>query len=204
MKKPTIAVDIDDVLAANAEAFIDFTNKRWGTNLTVDDYTEHWIEIWQVDHEEEIRRINEVHSAMIFKDYRHFPEAKPVLKALSKNYNLVVLTSRQKVISKDTLDWVERYYKGIFSDVHFAGIWDGMNKDSHVRIKHTKGRVVREIGADYLIDDQVKHCLAAAEAGIEALLFGNYTWNQLKSLPKGVTRVNDWQAVLEYFDAKSR
>ncbi len=203
MKKPTIAVDIDDVLAANAEAFIDFTNKRWGTNLTPRDYTEHWIEVWQVDHEEEMRRIDAVHKAMIFKDYRHFPEAIPILKQLSEKYDLVVLTARQKVISRDTLDWIERYYKGIFSDVHFAGIWDGMNRDSHVRIKYTKGRVAKEIGADYLIDDQTKHCLAAAEAGIEALLFGNYPWNQLKKLPNKVKRVNDWQAVLEYFNAKS-
>ncbi|HJQ08525.1 MAG TPA: hypothetical protein VJ836_03545 [Candidatus Saccharimonadales bacterium] len=37
-----IAVDIDDVLSASAEGFVVFSNKQWGTRLTLDDYTEDW------------------------------------------------------------------------------------------------------------------------------------------------------------------
>ena len=40
--------------------------------------------------------------------------------------------------------------------------------------KLTKGMLAKEIKADYLIDDQLKHCSAAAELGIPALLFGVY------------------------------
>jgi len=39
--KPIIAVDIDDVLANLAQEIVDFSNKNWGTNLTIDDYNEH-------------------------------------------------------------------------------------------------------------------------------------------------------------------
>ena len=50
-----------------------------------------------------------------------------------------------------------------------------------------------------MIDDQPKHCLSAAECGVEALLFGNYRWNQLADLPDRVTRVQDWEEVERYF-----
>ncbi|OGL35477.1 hypothetical protein A3F65_00150 [Candidatus Saccharibacteria bacterium RIFCSPHIGHO2_12_FULL_47_16b] len=197
--KQTIAVDLDDVLAANAEAFINFTNKRWNTNLTVDDFDEHWAKVWQVEHDEERKRALEFLKSGIVKKYRPFIEALPVLRRLGKDYNLVVLTSRVRLINKDTRAWLDKHFKGIFSQIHHAGIWDDWSKRSHEKIKFTKTDVANEIGADYLIDDQAKHCLAAAEAGIEALLFGDYSWNKLEKLPPKVTRVKNWQEVLEYF-----
>jgi hypothetical protein len=53
------------------------------------------------------------------------------------------------------------------------------------------------------IDDQPKHCVAAADIGIKALLFGEYSWNRTDTLPVGVARVKDWVAVLQYFDEQS-
>lgn len=36
----TIAVDLDDVLSASVPGFVAYSNKRWGTTLTLDDYDE--------------------------------------------------------------------------------------------------------------------------------------------------------------------
>ncbi len=199
MNKPTIAVDIDDVLAANAEAFIGFSNKRWGTNLTVEDYDEHWAKVWQVEHEEERKRAFAYFESGTIKNYKHFSEALPVLKELAKRYKLVILTSRERTLNEDTKKWMDKYFRDVFSEIHFSGIWDDWGKHSQEKIKYTKSEVAAQIGADYLIDDQVKHCLAAAEAGIEALLFGDYTWNRLNKLPPRVTRIKDWQEILNYF-----
>lgn len=200
----TIAVDIDDVLAANAEAFVAYTNKKWGTNLTIDDYDEHWAKVWQVEHDEERKRVNEIYASGIFKKYRHFPEALPVLNELAQRYKLVVLTSRQKSLAGDTIDWVQKYFKNVFSEIHFSGIWDDWNKKSSEMIHHTKAEIAGQIGADYLIDDQLKHCGAAAGAGIKTILFGDYKWNQTKeSLPKNMTRAKDWPEVLKYFNGQS-
>ena len=52
MRRLRIAIDIDDVLAENAIGFVAFSNERWGTRLSVDDYSEHWSEMWRVDSEE--------------------------------------------------------------------------------------------------------------------------------------------------------
>lgn len=67
----------------------------------------------------------------------------------------------------------------------------------------TKGELAKSIGADYIIDDQIKHVLAAAELGIRGILFGDYAWNKADVLPDNVTRVNDWQEVLNYFETRN-
>lgn len=185
MPKPTIAVDIDDVLAANAEDFAKFSNERWGTNLKPDDYTEHWAELWKVDFDEVERRREVIIKEKVFTTHRIFNEAKPALEKLARNYRLAIVSSRGRRVQKDTIDWINKEFRSIFSEIHFAKIWD---KNRHVleSLKLTKAEICQEIGADYLIDDQPKHCIAAAQAGITSLLFGDYKWTRdVKSIDNG-------------------
>ncbi len=72
--KQTIAVDIDDVLSVNVPAFINFSNERWGTRLTIDDYSEHWGDMWKVDHDEWGRRAKEFHDSGILSKLNYVPE----------------------------------------------------------------------------------------------------------------------------------
>ncbi len=199
--RKTIAVDLDDVLSANAKGFVEFSNKRWATSLTVDDFTERWAEMWEVDLEEEKRRAQDFYEARVIRRFETIDRAKPVLSKLAKDYKLVVLTSRVKRMQKDTFDWLEKHFSGIFDDVHFSGFYDELTLDSHL---YTKAEISREIGADYLIDDQLKHCFAVAGVGIETLLFGEYSWNREVALPPKVTRVKNWQEVGEYFADEAR
>jgi 5'(3')-deoxyribonucleotidase len=200
--KQTIAIDIDDVLAANAEGFVAFSNKRWGTHLTPDDYSEHWAQMWRVDLDEVESRRRVLLEERVFTSHRFFDEAKPVLEKLKSRYKLVIVSSRRREIEKDTLPWLKKEFGGLFDAIHFAGIWD--NGESILKqINMTKAKVLIELGADYLIDDQPKHCFAAAEAGLTALLFGDYGWNRDLKLMPGVVKVNNWQAVEEYFDGIS-
>jgi hypothetical protein len=82
----------------------------------------------------------------------------------------------------------------------FSGIWDGKTtRGGHLL---TKGEQYRQLGADYVIDDYLKHCVAGVQEGTEAVLFGNFPWNQSDKLPEGVARCKDWVAVLEHFRGK--
>jgi len=199
--KQTIAVDIDDVLAANAEGFAEYSNKKWGTHLKADDYTEHWAELWKVDFNEVIRRREAIIEDKLFIKHRFFDEAKPVLKKLSIKYTLIIVSSRGRRQQADTIEWLHKEYGEIFSGIHFANIWD---RDMHVleKIKLTKAEILTELGCDFLIDDQPKHCLAAAQAGITALLFGDYAWSRSVKLTENMVRVKSWHEVEEYFDAQ--
>ena len=195
-RKLTIAVDVDDVIAAHASAFVEWSNKKYGTHLTVDDYNDHWGEMWKVDLEVTTKRAIEYHDSGIMKEYAIIPGALDVLKELKQRFKLVVLTTRRKVINEITKEWIDRYYPGIFEDIVLSGFFDSLTKES---FKLTKGDLAKKIGADFLIDDQLRHVEAAAELGIKGLLFGDYFWNKKDILPPNVTRVKNWQEVKDYF-----
>jgi uncharacterized HAD superfamily protein len=205
MQRPIIAVDIDDVLSANAEGFINFSNETWGHNLTKDDYVEDWRQIWKIPLDEAMRRSDQFHASGVVSRYAHIEEAIPVLQRLKRRYELIVVTSRQRNLKEQTVAWLDRYFPDIFQSIHYAGIWDDAEEHNvQERVKHTKARICRELGADYLIDDQIKHCVEAAKAGIRSILFGDYSWNKdLAELPGGVVRAKTWKDVEEYFDAQS-
>jgi 5'(3')-deoxyribonucleotidase len=199
--KPLIVIDVDEVLAVNAAGFVEYSNKRWDTHLTVDDYHEHWGELWEVDEEETEKRAIEYHLSGTIQKLNTIANAQLVLKKLSVRYDMVVLTSRRKLIEKETKDWINDNFPKVFSEVRLAGIWDEIADN---RMSMTKADHLVQLGAQYFIDDQPRHCYAAAEVGVKTLLFGDYHWNRGLKLPKGVTWVKDWQEVLEYFDAKTR
>lgn len=192
----TIAIDIDDVLALSASAFVDFSNKRWGTNLGVDDYHEHWAELWQVDNSEVNKRALEYWNSGTTKNVNAIVDGEVVLRLLAQSYKLVIATARRIHTESDTTAWLDKHYNKLFSEIHFAGMWDKITDNS---IKATKAELCKRIGADFLIDDQPKHCFAAASAGVKSILFGDYGWNRSIVLPKGVDRCSDWKSVLMYF-----
>lgn len=201
MTKPIIAIDIDDVLADSAEGFLAFSNERWNTRLTLEDYSEHWAEMWQVNLEEAKLRGTTWFESGGTRRFRHKPMAAEVLQELAKRYVLLATTSRRRIIQQDTADWLAERYPDIFTAVHHAGIFDDPDHGVEA-ILVTKADLYIDLGVNYVIDDQLKHCLAAADLGVPAILFGDYPWNQTDGLPSGVTRAANWQAVKDYFDGQ--
>jgi uncharacterized HAD superfamily protein len=194
--KPIIAVDIDDVISASAPAFIAYSNEKFGTKLTIDDYQERWADLWKVENDEVIKRAHEYHESGHHATYEPLTGALEGLMELKKNFKLVVLTTRRNSINQLTKDWIHKFYPDIFDDFIFTGFFDN---PSTTGVHMTKAELAKDIGAQYLIDDQLKHILASAEIGIKGLLFGDYFWNKINSLPGNVTRVRNWKEVMEYF-----
>ena len=203
--RPVIAVDVDEVLANNAKGFTDFSNQRWGTTLVPTDYTEDWVKMWQIDGAEADMRAETFFKSNAMLYYDHDPTALEVLQKLRQSYDLIIVTARRLETKGDTLLWIRERFPGIFIDdkIFFAGFWDKTKVDSTAAHAKNKGELLKELGADYLIDDQLKHCIGAGEQGIPAVLFGNYPWNKADALPSSVTRVDGWSEVLEYFNARA-
>lgn len=196
MTKPTIAVDLDDVLALHAAAFVQFSNERYGTNLTPDEYDDEWTKLWgEMSWEEIEHRAAIFHTPEATLAYAKIDEAEEVLAHLKQRFRLVIVTARPKNLIVTTHQWLAVHHADVFEEVHFVPIWEPDNSI-------TKADICKQIGATYLIDDVVKHCNIAAEGGVVALLFGNYRWNQ-KAVDSRVVKVHNWQEVKEYFDAIS-
>ena len=205
--KPIIAIDVDDVLASNALAFVEFSNERWGTSLTIDDYHDDWASVWKLDkeaHEQSVAIINERSGAYFEERIRtmdHDTSAYDVLLELKKKFDLIIVTARRLSTKGDTLAWIQERYAGIFSEdtIFFAGFYDDMTNDS---FKKDKGALLKSLGAQYHIDDQPKHCNGACAQGLTGILFGDYAWQKTEPVDDSVVRVKNWHEVLEYFDAQ--
>ncbi len=195
MPKKTIAIDIDDVLAEHAQALVDFSNKMYGTHLTIEDYNDHWSVMWQVDKTERECRAEQFLTPENIKGFGVVFGADQGLRKLSKHYNLALVTARPPSMLEMSKEWLNSHYPDIDFKMHFIALWEDKNAPS-------KADICKKIDAEYLIDDLPGHCNIAAEGGIKALLFGDYAWNRKEEVVDGVVRVHDWQEVLEYFDAQ--
>lgn len=198
--KQVIAVDADDVLGNENHAIMHFINEQYGRNHTPDDYNvtgqygPYWEDIWKVgDQGKEWYNAYVNAKAKGKVMLQPLPRAIGTMRILHKNYELVVITSRKGILLDVTKQWLQEHFPNLFTDVHFVELWG-------VTEKVTKAKICNDIGAVYLIDDNVEHCALAQETGVQSLLFGDYGWNRDVDIPEGVFRVRDWYAVQEYFN----
>jgi 5'(3')-deoxyribonucleotidase len=191
--KPLIAVDVDDVVYPLVPSLIEYLDTEHKVRLTEHDFKEYDLrKVWGGGPEE---------ATKVFEAYKHhvgvqiapIKGAVEALQKLSKKYEVIVLTARDISNFPRTSAWVERHFPEIFKDVHLIG-----NKQDSENYR-TKADVCIELGVQCLVDDNLNNVLETHAVGVKTLLFGNYSWNQTDELPEGVTRVKDWQAVLEYF-----
>jgi 5'(3')-deoxyribonucleotidase len=198
--KPIIAVDVDDVISAQNESMRKFANRKYGYSHMPEDYLKieapywgYWGYVWGVSDEEQNLMVKEFQFSGEITKQKVIPGSVAALKRLSKAHELVIVTSRHDVHFDETHEYLEKHFPALFNSVHFAKVWEDGTRES-------KANICKKIGANYLVDDNSEHCNLAAEEGIKALLFGDYGWNRNAKLHPAVTRVRDWQEVLDYFE----
>lgn len=202
MSKPTIVIDIDDVLSETNEAMRLHVNDHFGTNHQAEHfevpgpYFGYWERVWRVSDEEANQRYQSFTSMGMRRRLAVTPGAIEGIQKLKKHFKLVIVTSREQSSAEDTHHWLDRHFPNTFHGVTF------MPNSYYSPDSHSKADICKELGAEYLLDDAFEHCEKAAQEGIECLLFGKYGWNQHQELPPHITRVHDWSEVLEYFDEK--
>lgn len=200
MSKKTIAVDLDDVIAASTDALRLEVNRVAGVQLTPRHYQiegEYWGYYEQVWAENKIDHLVSFESlpsdmAVTQKHIKLIEGAKEALRKLKKQYHLVVVTSRKVEWVSATQQWLEDVLPGVFDGISFVH-----HEDNDAR---TKGDACIELGASWLIDDNVEHCFSAKNRGVRSLLFGDYGWNRRVPDQSYDLIVKDWQAVLEFFE----
>lgn len=197
--KEIIAIDADEVLSSEVDAIIAFSRERLNLVLTRDDFKEPgdywgyyerlWVNTGEDPHDlfQEFLKSNHKMNQSILE------EDVAILERLKQNYQLEIVTSRSAEFVDITHQMLGKYARGIFTDVHFVDLWSTPDR------KATKALICREIGAGYLVDDSPVHCNLAAEAGVKALLFGDWGWSRGKILHPDIERVANMQEVAEYF-----
>ncbi|MFI5212346.1 MAG: hypothetical protein ACHQTE_00085 [Candidatus Saccharimonadales bacterium] len=202
--KPIIAVDCDDVVANVNDGMRQFINDTYGTRHSPEDYRatgeywHYWEKLWQISDTEAAQRFEHFITSGRMRHLDLVTGALGGLAWLKDRYDLIMVTARSEAEVEFTHFWLKQSTPGIFKDVIFVHTWDTLDK------KATKADICLSLGATYLVDDNYDHCRLAAEAGLQALLFGDYGWNRAAQLGQRITRVRDWREVKEFFDAKGQ
>ncbi|XP_022898182.1 uncharacterized protein LOC111411799 isoform X2 [Olea europaea var. sylvestris] len=173
-EKIMVAVDVDEVLGNFVSALNQFIANRYSMNHSVSEYHVYeFFKIWNCSRDEGSRR---------------------ALQKLSKFCNLSVVTSRQNAIKEHTVEWIERYYPGLFMEIQFGNHFslDGQSRP--------KSDICKSLGAKVLIDDNPRYAIECAEVGIKVLLFdyeNSYPWSKMESVNRHplVTKVHNWEEV---------
>lgn len=200
--KKTIAIDINDVIADTNEAMRLWGNRTSGVELTPEqymvpgnDYWGYYERIW-ADHD--VKGLDfDVFEAELIQDQAQVPliaSASLVIEELQKKFHIILLTSRNPALEAGTRVWLKEHLPGDI-DLYFA-------KNGRLNIGRSKGEMCKELGAFMLIDDNIEHCQSAIDNGVEAIVFGEYGWQN--SVVEGAVKCRDWPAVLEYFDGRAK
>ena len=187
MRRLVIAIDCDDVLIDSTEYLVDTYNMLYGTKVQlVDAYTSTNTD-WGVDHDELIRRKYEIQQTGEFAQLPPRTDAVRVIKKLATDHEPHLVTARDAAVLRVTDKMLAADFPDCFTKLHHIG-------------RQSKGDVCRQIGAEILIDDNLKHLLDAEMHGIkEGLWFGHYSWQAKdRALVNGFTVIcDDWDAVEE-------
>ncbi len=112
--------------------------------------------------------------------------SQEALRKLKQKYKLSIVTGRQKYASskRATYNFLDDYFHDVFDSIHFA------NSYSLIGDEVPKATICKDIHASILIDDSIANCKEASDAGIQGVLFGEYSWNE--DAPEHMARINNW------------
>jgi uncharacterized HAD superfamily protein len=185
-----IAIDVDEILANFMDAIIDFHNETFGTSLVKAQFRSFDLnEGWGGTMDEAIAKVHQFHTTHHFANIQPVPGAVDAIQYLKQKHQLHVVTARQTVVTKETHEWLDRYFPGAFASVHLT------NSHGLSGIKRLKKDVCQEIHADVFVDDSLENVAQCSELGIPIFML-DYPWNQ-GSLPKNVHRVFSWTEIVD-------
>lgn len=201
-----IAVDIDETLVLGAEPILNDLNHHFGTEFKISDmpnesFTAYVVAIFaERASREELIKLME--AFVVSDDYTSLPPiagAESALKKLVGAYELIALSHRPAIQVEATKRWIDNFLPGIFANVVVLNTGKfGSNEATPI----SKGEYCAAHGIFVIIDDKPSACLDVIDHGRQAILFGDYPWNNALQHDKRVTWCKDWAAITEHFNAK--
>lgn len=190
--KPLIAVDLDDVLADYCNPLIAFHNQTFGTNLARQNFTSYRLwEVWGGTSEEATRKVYHFHNTDYFRNIVPVQGAVEGINILTKQYNLVIITSRFTDFMEYTSEWLKKFFPNKFLRVYFTNHWNLITGGTYKK----KSDICLEIGAKTILEDSIEYALDCTRRGIRTILLDN-PWNQCDD-QVGITRVRSWKEIVE-------
>ena len=200
-----LGFDIDGIVANMAQAMVDFINKKYELDHTVDVFNFH--ELWKnkyVDDEKLNRQVTQDmydeiidNSEALLKMSPYF-DAASVLQVLKKNgHSLHFITARRDVAKKSTVDWF-RKNKIPFDTIHVTGSTP----------RPRKGMLGRNLNLDFYIDDQTEYLeemYMYKNRWRKGLFLFTRPWNENEAVDLSkFKRISSWKELNRYLGIYNR
>ena len=132
--------------------FVAWHNENYGTSLTYDDHnTFDLCKVWSCIKEERSQRLNEFFESEHLFNIEPVPGSVEVVKKLSQDHTLHVITARHEGLRKVTEEFLNEYFPDMFTKMHMIG------QSDHTVTNRTKADVCKDISADLMIEDGFHH-----------------------------------------------
>jgi len=181
-----IGVDMDEVLVELLDSFLEFYNLRFDKSFKKEDFKSYEFKDTLGETQEEIVKLVEEYD---YRDGIRLVEgALESVRELSKEHELLVLTARHPMFKEKTERYLEKNFKGFFSDVLYTG-------EVFQKYGVRKADLCKKLGLDYIIEDNGVFSLECAEKGTCVFLLDK-PWNQNNGEHEKIVRVNNWADIL--------
>lgn len=187
-EKLKMGIDIDEIVVEFFRGYLNFFNKKFGSELKFEDVTK--FHIWKVidiSKEKALEVAQEFYSSKFFDELSFVEGALESVKRLQKDFEIHFITSRPENIRDHTRKFLEKYFGEDFY-LHFSG---GVWKDNF-----SKGEICESFGIDLFIEDNFEYALDCAKRGVKTFVFRK-PWNKHFSSKGNVIFVEGWK---DFFD----
>lgn len=185
-----IAVDVDEVLLEFVKNFLAFYNFKYQTSFKKKSIFSYDLEIPLGITRNDLNNVfGAFYNSPYFRNLNLVNGAQKGLSELSKNNEVVLLTSRSSRIREETESFVNQHFFGSYSSLLFSKSY--LDKEGE-----TKAEICKKYGFSLLVDDCLKYSLECNELGIPSFLFDT-PWNKGNLEGTLITRVKNWNEILE-------
>ncbi len=194
-----IGLDLDGVLAEFTVSYLQYYNDKHNTSHTPSEFEHtHFSERLRMTSDEVKKSITHFFHSPFAKAIMPVKRAQEVLKELAKDHQLHVITSRPVEVSKITLDWLNDFFPDMFTSIHFSSDWILQPETNKM-----KADICLDLGVDILIEDYLPYAEECAASVRKCILLFDRPWNHNPIRKPNVTRVADWNGVLEFINTSS-
>jgi uncharacterized HAD superfamily protein len=185
-----IGIDIDDTIVEYMKGYLEFYNKKKGTNFILDDvFSYSQVEVMKIPGEEAKQLIFEFGESEKFMDLDFFPGAKDSISSLENGeHKIFFITSRPEREREKTKKFLEKNFPKNNFELHLSGERWGKLK--------SKGEICEELCVEVMVEDNEHYALDCAKRGIKTFLVDR-PWNKEYEKHENIIRVENWEEIME-------